>query len=344
MKVSIYWRCQLLGWSGFFLFQTGLGWLMGQMDAMFPYLIITNILGLACSHLLRWVIHRFQLKSMPIKRLVWFILAILPLPVLTLTGLSFLTAFLLGKEAFRQALLEMFLQISLNWALVFASWLTIYFAVTFFKRYQQTEIEKWKMKAYLHDAELQALRTQINPHFMFNCLTSACALTVEDPPKARTVLTQLSDLMRYSLTAGEHQIVALEQDLAIVEKYLALETTRLEDRLHHRIDVPEACRQWRIPTMTLQILAENGIKHGIANLSEGGELTIEAGIDNGALRLRVGNNGTLHGQSKPGHGLGLANIAERLNLLYKGKASFSLEQVRKDWVQAELRLPEAPAT
>ena len=305
------------------------------------FLIISSLSGLVVTHLLRKLIHRYQLKTWPVRRLMMLGLAVVPPLAAVMTASSILLSHAMEfeSEGHESMMLEMVLRLGINWTLVFLIWFTIYFAFAFFKRYQQTEIEKWKMKALLNDTELQALRTQINPHFMFNCLTSACALTVEDPPKAQKVLTRLSDLLRHALATGEQPIVTVEQELAVTLKYLELESIRLEDRLSFHLDIGEESKQAKIPAMMMQMLVENGIKHGVATRPQGGRLEIGSDLSQGHLHIRIGNTGSLNGKTVAGHGLGLRNVVERLKLLYDDKAQFSIKQAGPDWVIAELSVP-----
>src|SRR5690606_9276799 len=127
--------------------------------------------------------------------------------------------------------------------------------------YRAAEVERWRLQAAVKDAELAALRAQVNPHFLFNSLNSIRALIVEDPARAQQVVTQLAALLRYTLQAGATSTVPLEAELHAVRTYLALESIRLEERLRYTIDVDDAVRQAPVPPMLVQTLVENGIKH-----------------------------------------------------------------------------------
>lgn len=342
MRLSNYWRCQLIGWISYIGIQLMLASLLDRYEwKMTLFLVIISVIGLVVTHFLRKLIHQYHLKTWPIKRLMLWATALLPLLSVAMTAIAyFISQAMASRHAAPQpSILEMLLQLSINWILVFLIWYAIYFAVAFFKRYNQAEVEKWKMKALLNDTELQALRAQINPHFMFNCLTSACALTIEDPPKAQRVLTRLSDLLRHALATGEQPMVSVAQELSVTRKYLELESIRLEDRLAYHIDVGEESKQAQIPAMMMQMLVENGIKHGVALRPQGGRLEIDSDLSQKHLHIRIRNSGRLTDEIQQGHGLGTKNVRDRLKLLYGDRAHFSLKQTGQEWVTAELQIP-----
>lgn len=191
----------------------------------------------------------------------------------------------------------------------------------------------------LREAELRALEAQVSPHFLFNCLNSIRALVAENPVRAQEMITRLSGLLRHNLRHDLRHLVPLANEVEAVRDYLALEAIRFEDRLHVRIEIePEALRV-DVPSMLLQTLVENAVKHGIATRPDGGHLFVRAHIESEELRLHVENSGVLQSPEPDPTRLGLANARERLQLLYGGRATISLASRPLDIVTAEIHLP-----
>jgi LytS/YehU family sensor histidine kinase len=192
------------------------------------------------------------------------------------------------------------------------------------------------------EAELRALKSQVNPHFIFNSLNSLRALIDENPARARTAVTQLANLLRYSLKSGELETVPFEEELGVVNDYLSLEQVRHEERLRLRLDIGPDVHRLAIPPMLLQTLVENAVKYGISQRPEGGEITITAFNEGGTLRLLVSNPGQLAlGIQASSTGLGLRNAAERLRLIFGERATLQLRSDQPALVIAEAVIPMA---
>ena len=226
--------------------------------------------------------------------------------------------------------------------LLMAGWLCIYFFYHLFDRYNRLQIERLRLVAAVKEAELRALKSQINPHFIFNSLNSLRGLIDEDPVRARQAVTQLANLLRYSLQSGHLETVPFEDELRTVNDYLALEQVRHEERLRVRLDVAPGALNWPVPPMLLQTLVENAVKYGIAPRPEGGEITVTARTERGGLRLQVTNPGALaaNGGST---GVGVRNAAERLRMLFGACATLSLREDPPGRVIAEVLVPQEPA-
>lgn len=176
------------------------------------------------------------------------------------------------------------------------------------------------------EAQLNALRTQMNPHFLFNALNSIGALVHSDPARAGAMTTGLADLYRSIVGASKSRTVPLADELKLVETYLTLEQVRFDERLTFSLAVDPAARSIAVPGLLLLTLAENAVKHGIAKLRSGGQVTLEIGKDEGTkfFRIRVTNPAPKDpGQATPGTNTGLANTRERLDLLYGTKHQFA---------------------
>jgi LytS/YehU family sensor histidine kinase len=225
-----------------------------------------------------------------------------------------------------------------------AGWLCLYFFYHLFDRYTRLRIEQLRLVACVKEAELRALKSQINPHFIFNSLNSLRGLIDENPDRARQAVTQLANLLRYSLQSGHLETVPFEEELRTVNDYLALEQVRHEERLRVRLDIAPGALGLSVPPMLLQTLVENAVKYGIAPRREGGEIMVIARCERDHLRLQVTNPGTLaaNGGST---GVGLRNAAERLRLLFGSRATLNLREDPSGRVVAEVILPlEAETT
>jgi LytS/YehU family sensor histidine kinase len=200
-------------------------------------------------------------------------------------------------------------------------WLLFYVALTAGRRYREKEV---RLQLALREAELRALEAQINPHFLFNCLNSIRALVIENPALAQDMITRFATILRYNLRHDLNHTVPLAAEVEVVSDYLALEAIRLEDRLRVQFAVDAEAGKIRIPPMLLQTLVENAVKHGIATLPNGGDLSVRAALGADSLRLEVENTGCLS-EPKPGTTqVGLGNTRERLRILYGGRAHLDL--------------------
>lgn len=170
------------------------------------------------------------------------------------------------------------------------------------------------------EAELRALRAQLQPHFLFNALNSISALTTVDPAGARRMCLLLSDFFRRSLRLGAREVIPLQEELSLAEAFLTIEKVRFGNRLAAETRVDEAARACSVPPLVLQPLVENAVSHGIAQLLEGGTVRVEARVREGRLELSVENPCDPDGARRAGTGTGLANVRRRLEALHGREA------------------------
>lgn len=192
------------------------------------------------------------------------------------------------------------------------------------------------------DAELKALKAQVNPHFLFNSLNSISALTSIDPARAREMCILLADFLRMTLGLGEKTSVPLDEELALLERFLAIEKIRFGARLRMEEDIQDECRKLLVPALLLQPLVENAVVHGIANLPNGGTVRLHSHCQNGSLSIVVEN--TFDPESTPARrkGLGLLNVRRRLEARYGSQASVRVES-EAEFFRVELTLPAEAA-
>ena len=190
----------------------------------------------------------------------------------------------------------------------------------------------------MKNAELLALKSQINPHFIFNSLNNIRSLVIENPERSRDMITHLSGLLRYSIQFNNFEKVSLENELEIVQNYLNLESIQFEDRLQYKLEIKPETLALQIPPMAIQLLVENAIKHGISNLPEGGLINIKSSVVEDTLVVEVINTGQL-GSSSEGTGIGLKNASERLKLLFGKLSDLKIRNLDDNYVSARFTIP-----
>jgi len=193
------------------------------------------------------------------------------------------------------------------------------------------------------EAELQALRAQLHPHFLFNALTTLGHLVQTSPERAQATLYRLTSLLRAVLQRSISELTTLGDELALVQDYLAIERERFEERLDTACDVPTDLHDLRVPPMTLQTLVENAIKHGISPIARGGRVSIKAQMSAGELVLVVGDSGrgtaTMMTEVPKGMGVGLTNLTRRLERLYGSAAQLQFTSAPDAGTTVTVRLP-----
>ncbi len=221
-------------------------------------------------------------------------------------------------------------------------WCSLYFSI---KQWLESAEEKERLvraEAEVREARLLALRYQLNPHFLFNSLNAVSTLVLDgNGPAATRMLAQIGDLLRTSLDSEVTAEVSLAQELVFTEGYLAIEQTRLGERLEVELVVPVETRDALVPSMLLQPLVENAVRHGVAPMVEGGRIAIKIGLHADRLRILIANSGrrVQDQRQKNGGGVGLGNTAERLKTLYGTDFEFSLGWPEAGGCEVLLELP-----
>ncbi|MHB1327182.1 MAG: sensor histidine kinase [Gemmatimonadales bacterium] len=229
-------------------------------------------------------------------------------------------------------------------ALFYALLLGFAHAMLYRARYRERQQAAERLTAGLTQARLQALKMQLQPHFLFNTLNAISALIPDEAKPARRMVARLGDLLRISLEHEETQEVSLREELAFLQPYLEIEQARLEDRLTVTMDIAPETLDARVPHLILQPLVENAIRHGIAPRIEPGRVIVSArqGADSRFLELEVRDTGAgvdRDSQTGTRKGVGLANIQSRLEQLYHGEHRFALEHHPDGGVVVKISLP-----
>ena len=344
----LYWICQVGGWGAYIVVGlsilgifTGIGWKNVGLSTS-GGLILLSLTHLYRNHAKRKGWDRLSFGALAL-RIFGGTLVMAVISQLLVSVLMVWVFRLLGEQSYSFSVLGIYV---FQTQVILVCWSLIYFSYHAFRNRQYEQVERWKLQAALKDAELNALKAQINPHFIFNCLNNIRALVLENPEKSRDMITRLSDLLRYSIQLSDEPLVALETEIEIVENYLKLESIHYEERLHYRIDIDPELLNWRIPPMSIQLLVENAIKHGISKLPHGGNIEVLAQRMGDVLEISVRNSGQfeqrLNGSSssETGIGIGLRNSQERLNLLFPSDCQLKIQNLNEQTVEAKFTVPE----
>lgn len=229
-------------------------------------------------------------------------------------------------------------------SMIFWAVIAIIHGILFYRRWQEREQLAAELRTRLSEAQLEVLKAQLRPHFLFNTLNSISTLVHSDPASADQMVVQLADLLRASLeTSGKHEI-PLAEELSLLERYVGIMRVRHEDRLSVAIRATPRARAALVPHFILQPLVENAIEHGIARRAGDGRIVIEATDIGDTLQLRVGDDGTGFHQcadngSSPEEGVGLGNTRLRLHQLYGDAQSFTIECVKTGGTLVTVTIP-----
>jgi len=349
----VYWILQLAGWGVITLgrFIGGVTVLDLAWPRLLLELLLVNTVGLVLSHWLRDYVRRNRWRALPIRKLAWRILVasfVCGTPIGIVSQFTYLSALMEPESFLREYAPALQFQFALpvavafeiaNCAFVFIAWLTIYFTAIALREHRSAQLKQSELAGALQLAELRLLKSQLNPHFLFNALNTVRSLIADNPARAQNAVTHLANTLRYTLSSRQDELVTVSQELDIVADYLELESMRLEDRLRIEIHVPEDARGVRIPVMLLQTLVENAIKHGIAELPSGGLLRVSAVLQDDMLILQVENPRPAAPTRVAHESVGLRNARDRLRLLIGPSASLDLDLSRPAVATARLRIP-----
>ena len=211
--------------------------------------------------------------------------------------------------------------------LLYAIVVSFYYLISYYSELQERSLKEAELKNLVAQAELRSLKFQINPHFIFNSLNSMSALTEIDPKKAKEMIIKLADFLRYILATNEREKNKLSEELKNIRLYLDIEKVRFEDKFDYSEEISEDCNKAEIPNMILQPLFENVIKHAVYETFDKVLLTLRCGFEEGFLRIQLVNNFDESSKPRKGAGVGLKNISDRLNLIYRRN---DLMEVKKE--------------
>ncbi|MBT3601923.1 MAG: histidine kinase [Candidatus Latescibacteria bacterium] len=218
--------------------------------------------------------------------------------------------------------------------------IAIFYAAETQKKYQQKQNEIIKLEQELTQAQLNALKMQLQPHFLFNTLNTVSSLMIQNVTDAQNVIAKLADLLRTVLTDAPTQTIPLHKELTFIKNYLSIEQIRFSDRLQIAYHIEPDTENALVPGLLLQPVVENAIKHGISKQAGQGIITITSTQKNDQLQITITDNGAgLQNTNGQSFGIGIQNVQERLNSLYPDQATFTLASITPRGTMATLTLP-----
>ena len=228
----------------------------------------------------------------------------------------------------------------LDYSFTLVGWSALYFGIKYWRQWQSEHERTLQAEALANHAQLDMLRYQLNPHFLFNALNSIRASIDEDSQRAKRMITEFSEFLRYSLLNDNSALVELREEIEAIKNYLAIEKIRFEDKLDVAFDFEPAAEECRLPGFLIHPLVENAVKHGMTNNSEPLKIRIAARMIDERLVVEIANTGLLDSHPQTNGGgthIGLRNVRERLAKLYPDKSSFSLRQDGA-WIRATIEM------
>lgn len=333
-----YWISQFTGWLLFVLINFIFFELTGKTTIQ-DYILYIFLLpsGIAISHLYRTLLKKFNVLNFNLlyQILIVLISSFIKGSIVSLI-LGLLLKFILPQVplSFAGILINI-----INLSVVFLFWNTIYFGYHYFTNYKKAEIDNLRLEAAGKESELNSLKAQLNPHFMFNSMNSIRALVDEDPVKAKTAVTQLSNILRNSLLMNKSKEITIEEEMSLVKDYLDLEKIRYEERLSFELNIDPKTEHLMVPPLIIQGQVENAIKHGISKLEHGGKIDISSKLYDSTLMITVANTGQLNTE-RSATGLGFQNSLQRLQLMYGKQATISIrEHSTQKIVETTIQIP-----
>lgn len=340
-KSKIYWILQMLGWGAMIAIETVnyTFFIIGEFKwEYFQQFCIYALLGLFVTHAYKSLFIQPETFSKPLSQ-IWvraffdalvisfFMVFLLFLPYSIIDFTSVIS---------REAIIGFLGQI-MNLGRYVLVWIIIYYLYHILKQNSEILQQKLLLENLAKSAELELLKTQLNPHFLFNALNSIKALVLIDQEKARDAIIKLSELLRFTLNYEKAPLIALNEEINEVIKYLELEQIRFGKRLEVKIVLQEESLEVKVPPAMVLTLAENAIKHGINQLPDGGEILIESKLRGKILIIEVRNSGQLKDTFHLG--IGLDNLQKRLQSLFSDQANFVLDTVTEHQVMAKISFP-----
>lgn len=338
-KSRLYWTLQIGGWLSYSLVQIIFSAFLSSGEVSFKrilFLFYEAVLCLLITHLFRNFLNRNKWLSLGLKRLIpWVLISVCIMALLVYffrMPVSLLLGLFVSQVAFD---LPHIFGLTSIYALIFFLWSILYFIYQYFERYNRS----LKYEASLIEIELSHLKSQLNPHFIFNALNSIRALVDENPAKSKQAINQLSNILRNSLATEKKELTNFNDELKTVRDYLGLESIRFEERLRTEFDIHPDSQKFSVPPLMIQTLVENGIKHGISKLTEGGVIQVRTLVEKDRLKIHIRNSGHLNNVKRNKAGLGLKNTVQRLRLIYGDEASFKIINENDKFVLTEIIIP-----
>lgn len=322
------WKLQVIGWLIYFLLMF-LTFLTRDTDESLAYIFLVKsfrtFVGFSLSCIL-WLIYRNIINRFSMGKTVVVIVVSSMLFSIIWTSLETLMFWYTLPNYDLTNMLQYKPRVALTYTVTLLAWSAIYFGIEYWKQVQTEHQNTLHAKILAETAQLDMLRYQVNPHFLFNALNSIRASVSPNNQAAKLMITQLSEFLRYSLMSSNKKENPVSEEMEAVENYLAIEKIRFEEALEIEISVDEKAKSIMLPCFLLNPLVENAIKHGFKTSDEVLKLQISVTLeDDGTLVIKIMNTGKLNNQKNLNHAkIGLNNVKERLKRQLPEKSSFAL--------------------
>ncbi len=344
-KESLFWKLQIAGWLAFGAARA-LSLFADREDFIFQITVITSVVsGFLITVVLRIIYRKLKSSDLPPSTMVLSVISCIVISSLILSGIDtwiVLQTFFINVQIYEfvigRALYDMF---------VLMIWTGAYFIVNYhFLLLQQKEMYLQAV-AQAHHSQLQMLRYQINPHFLFNTLNAISTLVLDKQSKeANGMLTKLSAFLRFSLVNQPQQKITMDEEIYALWLYLDIEKVRFEERLKLDFHVDDNAKKALVPSLLLQPLVENAIKYAIAPMEDGGTISLDAKRDGDRLRIILSDTGpgitdepTAHKFNESSSGVGLENTKNRLLQLYPGDHIIDIMNREEGGLQIKIDIP-----
>lgn len=343
--ISLYWKCQLLGWGTVSLYwaytvytRDNYGWLFTLLNY-----VLDIAIGIALTHFYRYFAKKYNWSALSLGNLAARVIPsiiLLSVVYMELADLKwhFYWVFIENKDYSLWYSLSYWNPVFITGLRLMAIWVLAYHLYHYHKNRVETAEQNAELLVIAKQAQLDNLATQLNPHFLFNSLNSIKSLIIENPKIARRAVDLLSDILRTSLYEKDAQFITIKEELELLNDFVALEKIRFEERLNVSIKKDSELENYLILPLSIQLMVENAIKHGIDKRINGGEIHLSINKMTDHIEIIVQNPGKI-GVKNPGAGIGIKNLTKRLQLHYDGEASFKLQNTDTDLVRATLIIP-----
>lgn len=342
---ALYWKCQLLGWgtaSVYWAYVVFYRDNYGYFFTLINYILDISI-GIILTHGYRFVSLKLKWSALSLQQLFLRILPsiiILALLYMFLANLKwhYYWFFFGGKNVDLWQSLKYWDPIFITGLRLMSIWILAYHLYHYYQKEIETAQQNAKLSVIAKQAQLDNLSVQLNPHFLFNSLNSIKSLVIENPKTARRAIDLLSNILRSSLYEKDGSLISIKDELGLVKDYIELEKVRFEERLNVSIIMDNVLESYMILPLSIQLLVENAIKHGIDKRINGGSIILSIVEKNKQLVIVVKNPGHIVDYGN-GTGIGIKNLKKRVLLQYNGEASFTLKNSNIDQVTATLIIP-----
>jgi len=335
-KERLYWIFQIGGWSIYtFLNILGISFQSTHFIPIMMLPIITESLYFfVITHLSRKINKKMEWLKLPTTELVPKVLLGIIFISITVYLLRVGVSYLIDLYSSEMLSAINILGNVIANTIVLLIWASIYFTFHYFEKNTQS----LKYEVAMNEMKLNQLKAQINPHFIFNALNSIRALVDEEPSKSKKAINHLSNILRSSLVVDRKKLTSLKEELDTTKDYLALESIRFEERLQTEFTIDPNTENVQVPPMMVQTLVENGIKHGISKLKDGGKVCVKSSVDLGRMILEIRNTGHYKNRIN-GTGQGLRNSRQRLALIYGESAKLEIGNETENTVLTVVKIP-----